>query len=350
MPNRYLGLAAGGICRRSTAGGTSNQFNFGIIMKLSHLKHITMVAERGSLRAAARHLGIAQPAITRSIREVEHELGVALFERHPRGVVLTPMGQAFLRRATAIQNELRLATDEIAQMRGNTTGQVDVLLSSAVQMALLPRVIAPFRRSFPDVYLTLTEGAFQTAETGLLEGAIDFYVGPLPEHPPSGELKVEKLFDNVRLVFGRKGHPKANAQSLRELEDARWIRTLVAVDKSAELAHVFQQYGLEPPQVEMTAGSTMAIILAVANSDLLTMLPKQWLDFVATRELLQPIEVVEPLPAPPICIVSRARLPLTPAAEFLADLFRRAGGHHVHEHASAGTPSRPITDAENVSQ
>lgn len=298
-------------------------------MKFRHLRAITTVADHGSLRAAARHLGIDQPSITRSIREVEHELGVTLFERHPRGVVLTAMGQAFQRRAIAIQNELRLAADEIAQMRGDTTGQVAVALSSAVQMALLPKVIEPFRKRFPDAYLTLNEGSFPTAEAQLHEGAIDFYVGPLPEAPPKGELLVEKLFDNTRLVFGRKGHPNADARSLKELVDARWIRTLVAVDRSAELSHVFRQFGLEPPQVEMTAASTMAIILAVAHSDLLTMLPKQWLEFVGTRELLQPIYIAEALTAPPVCIVSRSRLPLTPAAEFLADLFRRASVNHL---------------------
>lgn len=71
-----------------------------------------------TLRSAARHLGIAQPAITRSIRELEHELGAALFVRHVNGVVLTPMGEAFLRRATAIQLELEPTKDEIQQLRG----------------------------------------------------------------------------------------------------------------------------------------------------------------------------------------------------------------------------------------
>ncbi|MFV3126724.1 LysR substrate-binding domain-containing protein [Niveispirillum sp. KHB5.9] len=300
-------------------------------MRLTHLRHFTAVAERGSLRAAARQLGIAQPALTRSIQEMEHELGVSLFERLPRGVALTPMGQAFLRRAAAVQNELRLATDEIAQLRGNMTGQVTIELSSAVQMALLPRVIAPFRRKFPDVYLTLREGAFPTAEGPLLEGAIDFYVGPMPDIPQGGELVAEKLFDNTRLVYGRKGHPRAGARFLHELADAGWIRTQVSVDPSSELTNIFQQHGLAPPRVEMTGASTMAIILVVAHSDLLTMLPKQWMEFVATRELLQPIPIAELLPAPPICIVNRARLPLTPAAQFLADLFRRAAGYQMRD-------------------
>lgn len=66
-------------------------------MKLTHLRDIIAVSEHGSLRAAGRHLGIAQPAITRSIREIEHELGVPLFERHAKGVRLTSMGEVFVR-------------------------------------------------------------------------------------------------------------------------------------------------------------------------------------------------------------------------------------------------------------
>lgn len=292
-------------------------------MKLAHLRHITAVAERGSLRAAARQLGIAQPAITKSIREAERELGVALFERRPRGVVLTAIGQVFLRRAATIQNELRLAIDEVAQLRGGVVGQVSASLSSAVQMAMMPRVLAPFRKRFGEVHLTVTDGTYVTTEASLLDGSLDFYVGPLAEHPPSGGLVAEKLFDHTRLVFGRKDHPKSGARSLSELVDAQWIRTLIAVDKSAEIEHVFEQHGLTTPRVDFTAASTIGVILAAAHSDLLAMLPKLWLDFAGTRELLEPIAIAEVLPASPICIVSRAHLPLTPAAEFLADLFRR---------------------------
>ena len=71
-------------------------------MKLVQIRDLTAVAQRGSMRAAARQLGITQAAISRSIREIEHELGVPLFERGTKGVVLTPLGQVFLRRALVI--------------------------------------------------------------------------------------------------------------------------------------------------------------------------------------------------------------------------------------------------------
>ena len=70
-------------------------------MKINSLRDFLAVAERGSLRAAARQLGLAQPAMTRSIQELEKELGVVLFERRAKGVVLTPMGEVFERRSLA---------------------------------------------------------------------------------------------------------------------------------------------------------------------------------------------------------------------------------------------------------
>ena len=67
-------------------------------MKLHHLRDIVAIAERGGLRAASRHLQIAQPALTRSLSELERELGAPLFERHSRGMALTAMGRAFVPR------------------------------------------------------------------------------------------------------------------------------------------------------------------------------------------------------------------------------------------------------------
>ena len=73
-------------------------------MKLSALRDFLAVAERGSLRAAARHVSGSQPAMSRSIQELERELGVVLFERSPNGVQLTPMGLVFLRRASTVRS------------------------------------------------------------------------------------------------------------------------------------------------------------------------------------------------------------------------------------------------------
>lgn len=298
-------------------------------MKLTHLRDVTAVAESGSLRAAARRLGVTQPAITRSIREIERELGVALFERRPKGVVLTPMGEVFLKRAVSVMGEVRRAREEIDQARGLSTGQVVVALSSAAQIALLPHALAAFRKRYPEVVLSIRAGLFPAIEGPLKDGELDLYVGPLPELAPAKDFIVEKLFDNTRVIMGRHGHPLAGAKSLAELTGARWISTAVTVDSRAEFGPLFERYGLPEPVVEMHVESGIAPTLAAASTDLLIMVPEQWLGFAYAPQMLTPFQVQEPLPAAPICMVSRARLPLTPAAEYLGDLFRRASVHYV---------------------
>jgi DNA-binding transcriptional LysR family regulator len=295
-------------------------------MKLHELRDFLAVSERGGVRAAARHLGLPQPAITRSIAALEKEFGVALFERHAKGVRLTPMGVALMRRSAAARRELERARDEIDQMRGATHGRLSVCLSSAAHMALLPQVLRPFRARYPMVRIEMADHLFPAIESALKDGTLDCYVGPTPANV-AGELQVEKLFDNQRVILGRKGHPLANARSLRGLVDAEWITTAVTYRAEEELGPLFAAHGLPPPRLVLTGQSFLTVMTATAASDMLIMVPVQWLQFPPTRELLQQIKVAEPLATPPISIVRRTSLPLTPAAEFFCDLMRRAAAH-----------------------
>jgi DNA-binding transcriptional LysR family regulator len=292
-------------------------------MKLTQFRDVVAIAERGSLRAAARHLGLAQPALTRSVRELERELGAPLFERRARGMLLTTMGEAFVRRAQAVLSEVRRASDEVEQLHGGTRGSVVAGLSIAAHLTLLPGALAPFRKRYPGLQLRLIEGQYPTLEPGLKDGSVDFFVGPRPERPPPSELKVETLFDNTRAILGRRGHPLSRAKSLRDLADAEWATTSITLRAEEELNAVFAKYGLPPPRLALQSQSALTLIVSLANSDLLAMVPAQWSKFAVTAQALAPIAVKEILPAPPLVMVRRAGLPLTPAAEYFFDLIRR---------------------------
>ncbi len=295
-------------------------------MKFNAMRDFLAVAERGSLRAAARHLGTAQPAISRSIQELERELGVVLFERSASGVRLTPMGSVFLRRASTVRNELRLAQEELDQLRGETHGRLTVALAVVPHIALLPNALRPFRLRYPNVTMHIIDAVYPTIESDLKDSRIDCYVGPAPEDV-APELSVEKLFDNTRLIVGRKGHPLGEARSLRDLVDAEWITTSITHIAEEELGPLFEQHGLPAPKLVMQAHSTLTFLVALVYSDLLMMLPVQWTHSPLLRDLVQPINVDELLPAPPVCLVRRKGLPLTPAAEYFCDMMRRAALH-----------------------
>ena len=254
-------------------------------MKLTHLRDVLAVAEQGSIRAAGRLLGTTQPAITRSIRELEHELGVSLFERHAKGIRLTDMGQVFVRRAAAVQQEVRRAREEIDQLKGGGTGEVSIALSTATTMSLMPRAMVEFRRRFPDAVLKVHESFFQPIEKDLLSGRIDLYVGPLDQGKGAAQFAVEVLFPNHRQIVGRRGHPLAAARTLEALTGARWVRPTIS-------SHITEG---DFEEMFATAG----------------------------------------LPRP--TIVRRHDMPLTPIAEYLCDMIRRVGVQYAYAHAGEFT-------------
>jgi DNA-binding transcriptional LysR family regulator len=296
-------------------------------MKLTQLSYVAAIAERGSLRAAARHLGVAQPAFSRSLAELERELGAPLFERRARGMVATPLGQAFVRRATTILNEVRRAQDELKQLRGNAVGTVTLGLSIAAHLRLLPKVLRTFRQRHPNVRLHIIEGFYPTLAQGLQEGGVDFYIGPDPGLRLPAALKKEILFSGERAVLCLARHPLENATSLRELCGAEWITTSITPKAESEIGDLFKRHRLPEPKLALQSQSALTLLTCLTNSDLLAMAPAHWTDSPIASRLLTTVKVREELSAAPIILVTRSDVPLVPAAGFLLDMMKRSVGH-----------------------
>jgi LysR family transcriptional regulator, regulator of abg operon len=297
-------------------------------VKLNQLRDVAAIAKQGSLRGAARALGLAQPALTRSVRELEHELGAPLFERARRGMTLTPVGEAFVRRANAILTDVQRAQEEVEQISGGIGGSLVAGLSIAAHIALLPRSLQRFRKRYPDVRLRILEGFFPTLESGLKDGSIDFYMGPRPATPIPEGLLMEKLFDNTRFIICRSGHPLARRAtpgapaSLEDLTGAEWVTTSITHLADDELGAFFKKHRLPPPRLVAQTQSALSLIMLLLYSDMLAMLPIQFTQFALVKNAMTSIPVRESLPAPSMVLIRRAGLSLTPAAEYLVDLLR----------------------------
>jgi LysR family transcriptional regulator of abg operon len=295
-------------------------------MKLHQLRNLVAVADAQSIRGAARAQGLAQPAITRGLRDLEKELGVPLLERHGKGVSLNAYGQAFVVRARSVLKDVERGREEIEQLKGRGTGRVSVGLSSAVFLSLVPEVYRAFRKLYPDAHLSLTEGLFPALEPLLKDGSLDFYIGPRPPGELDKAYTLQLLFRNQRVVVGRKGHPLAKAKSLRELIDAHWIMTGVRQPVEVEFEEQFAAHGLPAPKAVTETLTTLPVVALLTSTDALAFLPQQWISSKVFSHVLQEIPVQEALHGPDIVFVKRSVLPLTPLAEVLATLFERACG------------------------
>ena len=142
-------------------------------------------------------------------------------------------------------------------------------------------------------------------------------------------LAVEKLFDNRRAIFARRGHPLLSATSLADLQQARWIRaSLSDRPDESDLERQFASAGLPAPEIVVQTQSATMALLTVITSDLLTIMPVQNLNFAATANCISTVKLGKPLPGAPICVVRRGDLPLTPLAEKFYDLIHKAGSHY----------------------
>lgn len=298
--------------------------------KSRHLRDFIAIAQSRSMRSAAASLGLTQPAISRSLQELEEELGVPLFERHARGVRLTPAGDKFLVRAQIATESVRRGLQEARQFQGDLSGAVAVSMSSAPVLGLMPYAYPLFRKAWPDISLRFTEGQFHTIEPRLRNGELDFYVGPRPERAMGSGYSVKRISTNERVVMARHDHPMAEAKKLSDLVMAEWLIAGLRDKVEDEFEEVFSKHGLPSPAVRTRAESMFVLMALLATTDALAFLPKVWATSPLFCGTLQTIDITEKLAAPDIVQVHSSRFPLTPAAEHFSLLLQRAAGQTLN--------------------
>ena len=293
-------------------------------MRFSQIRDFLAVADAGSLRAAARALGFTQPALTKSLRQLEAELGGVLVTRSVRGTVLTPLGQAFLARARSIDRDLKSAREEIAQLRGAGEGSLSVGASTAPAIGLMPLAALRLRQSWPRARIRLADTSFPNVLAELREGRFDLAVSPRfgPVAVPSGEFLIEHLFENEVVVAVRKGHPQARATSLRELAGAEWLRSGPLGGPSTVIDDAYRAIGLPPPDCHVQCESFLALPELLASSDSVAIVPWQVLEQPKARTRLVRVPVREKLKPTRIDLLMRAGVPLTPIANDFVDILR----------------------------
>lgn len=283
-------------------------------MRLTQIRDFLAVVECGGVRAAARKLGVSQPTLSNSVRELEVELHVQLLGRSPRGVVLTRAGRAFHARAQAAATELRKASEEAAQTGGSEAGTVTFSMGPVGVIAVLPEALARFRRQFPRARVNIVEGHGHLMLADLRNGTLDFAFGQKSANTLDAAIRFRPLFRSEQAVCARKGHPLSRAHSLAELAGADWLANGISFAPGDAVEKMFRSAGLEPPQAIVRCVSHTSALSLLAHSDMLTLAQRHILNRSPTRELLQAIEIADPLPSVTVGMYMRADTPPTRVA------------------------------------
>jgi len=290
---------------------------------LHQLEVFLSVAELRSFTEAGRTLNVSQPALSRTIRQIEDGVGARLFDRDTRNVELTPAGRELAPIARRILGEFEGAFSELAQFVEGRSGRVTVAALPSIAAAILPATIERFRHGHPQVDFTIRDALSDVIVSAVDEGHADLGVTVRP--PVSERLAYRPLLSDDFVLVCRADDPlagdaavpwsvfegrafiaMASSSSVRAMTDAAFLQAALAVKPLYECEHI------------ATAGSLIAAGLGV------TALPRLTLPLIGfARMSVRPLE--QPILSRSIGVVTRIGRSLSPAAQaFLTALIEDA--------------------------
>ena len=284
-------------------------------MKLQGLQNFLAIVEAGSIRAAAKQLGLSQPALTRSLQVLEKELGAQLLRRGVHGISLTTAGNAFAVRARNAQLELDKGVAE-ARRGGEDSGvMVTFAISAIARDLLLPELAVTMQRSNPEVGLRIMEMFPSPLMSIFRDTPVDFVLTQRTKANLEIGLRYKPLFDIQLRIAARPGHPLAGRRHLRDLAEATWLGSTAPGNANDRVTFALKAAGLPPPFVAVHCGSMHHLADIAAHSDMLVQLPPQTLKPLVKSGRLIEIPLIKPLPMLRVGLYSRSESPPTPAGK-----------------------------------
>lgn len=295
-------------------------------LKLKDLQTLVAVVEAGGMTGAARRLYTAQSAISKSIANLERALDKPLLDRSRRGASLTSYGQVVFDCASSISERLRHGLNELAALDDPAMGEVRIAASEPVAAATVLKLISDFSKKSAKTRYVLDTGSPVEVCERLRTKQLDFAVTQVFRDLSLEGLDSEELQDDTLAVVCGSGGSLAKRKrlSITDLEDARWVLPPVSSFIASQVRQAFEQAGKTAPPVTLTTHSGVMRLLAAADADFVTVIPKRMLSGSLKRIPVTELPIRLPLNSRPVCLLRRKHDALSSAAEaFIATLRKR---------------------------
>lgn len=282
-------------------------------LRFRHLQLLAWLQHGGSLRAAAQALNLTQPALSKSLGEIESAFGFALFTRSARGLAPTPQG------AVACRGAVRLLA-ELAHLHGEAAAghQVQAVVRVGappfVAQGYLPEVLARLTQGPAPVRVRLMEERVPLLLQALAEGEVDALVTSYPTQMPlvpDLQLRIEKLFEAEFVVIAPPRHPLARARQVDwlRLADEPWVLPAPTTMLSRLLEESFLRAGAVPPASRVESSSPLTNVRLVAAGTGLSAVPAAMARSALALNEVQRVRVQPAIGPGPVALIGLAGAP-----------------------------------------
>lgn len=293
-------------------------------LQLRHLRLVHAIAESGQISLAAGRLALTQPAASRTLAEVERLVGEALFERHPKGMLPTPIGEVVVRHAGTLLRGLDATVADVDAFR---LGRAGVVRVGAVTGPAVSYVVPAVQRL--KLEARLAEVSVDVAPSvelmaGLLRGDYDLVLCRVPPDVDPRLLHILRgRVEEIRFLT-RAGHPLAQRRRLTfaDLVDVGWVIQGTGMPIRAAVEQAFINRDLPVPRDTINTASLLVSLSYLQNSDAVAAISKEVVELlVATRMAgWATLDMSETLILSPYHVIRSRERPLTPVCARLLDL------------------------------
>lgn len=250
-------------------------------MTLRELRLLLAVARSGSILRAAQDVGVTQPAVSKSIADLEGVLGVRLFDRTNRGVEPTPHGRVVLLRAAGVFDELRQAVEELDFLSGSSGGELRIGGTPAMCGGLLSHAIRTIESERPDVQFHVVELESEKLVGEVRARAIDVGLAREPTLGLADDIAFDPLFEDRLFVVAGAHHPLAGRRSIKleEVADQRWVLPMPQSPVNQQFRSAFERLESRLPHPAVTTMSLLVRYELLATDRFVTVLHGSLLQF-----------------------------------------------------------------------
>lgn len=293
-------------------------------LKLRHLQLLVALDQFRHLGRAAEFLAVTQPAVSKTLAEVERMLGMALFERSTRGTVPTAAGVSMVRFARSVLAGFERTREEIAAEASGARGRTSVGAMVVAMPALLAQAVERLKVCSAHTVVMVEEGDLTRLLPKLRLGELDLFVGRLEPGYAAPDLETEALLDDPMVAVVRPGHAllAPGAASWQALSAQPCVLPPPWASLRVKLEQQFFAHGLHPPADIVETASFLAQLTFVHQRDGVAFMARGVARQHAALGVLAILDLAVPMELPPIGLITLRDQPMTPTTGLLIECLR----------------------------
>ncbi len=275
-------------------------------LKLKHLQLLVALDQLRHLGKTAEFLAITQPAVSKTLAEIERLFDLTLFKRSTRGTEPTPYGESVVRFAKSVLSEFERTKEDLQATATGASGKTNVGAMVVAMPTLLSPAIQQLKNNSKTTRVLVEEGDLTRLLPRLRRGELDVLVGRLEPGYAAPDLQTEALYNDPMCLVVHKHHPLAKKRKVTwtALSEWPWVVPPPWASSRTKLVQIFHQHGLNPPENLIETASFLAILNAVTEQDAIGFVAREVGLHFEQKGLFKILPMSLPMELPPIGLIT----------------------------------------------